>query len=58
MSDHDRDDELSFKADDAPTVSVPEPIQTGEETREQDAQDVTANAVDNSHVDTAAEKAE
>lgn len=55
MSDHDRDDELSFKADD---VSVPEPIQTGEETREQDAQDVTANAVDNSHVDTAAEKAE
>lgn len=54
----DRDDELSFKADDAPAVSVPEPVQTGEKTREQDTQNVTANAIDNSHVDTAAEKTE
>jgi hypothetical protein len=52
------DDELSFKADPQPQPQVvePTPMQRGEEVREQNAAEITDNAVDNSHVDTAAEK--
>lgn len=53
MSDYDRDDELSFKADE---VVTPDPVYTGEEVREQDPAEIQSNAIDNSHVDTAAER--